>query len=183
MIGLAPLALFFAQSAAVQTPGEAVAQLFIDACLNGALRLGKDRAEVVEPDSLPALVRGQMPGEYSALGKSHVDKMTVIKVTDPASTYVFMATYKVEKPHRGNPAAGCTVMSRAISLEEGAAFFIKLAPEARMRTGRWDGQWPAHWTREVPEKGYTVRMRGVKPGGLKPGWVVLEAATYPPKTR
>lgn len=184
MIVFAPLALaLLPQSAAVESPGETVALLFRDACLNGELRLGRGRAEIVAPDSLPALVRGQMPGEYSALGKSSVDRLTVVKVTDPGSTYIFMATYKVKQPNRGSPAASCTVMSRSISLEQGAAFFLKLAPDARVRTGRWNGQWPAHWTREVPEKGYTLRLRGVKPGGLKPGWVVLEASTYPAKPR
>lgn len=175
--------LLLAQPVQADTQGEAVAQLFIGACLNGELRLGKDRGEIVAWDSLPELIRDQAPGRWSSPNGSPAEKLTIVKVNHPASTYIFMATYKVKKPSRGNPATSCTVISRSMTIEQGAALFVRIAPEARVVQGPYNGSWPAHFTREVPEKGYTITLRGVAPPGLNPPWVKLEATTYPAKPR
>lgn len=173
----------FEPNSAQAQHGEAVAQLFIEACLNGQLRLGKDRGEIVTRDKLPELVRGLLPGQWGSVSETPTSSLTIVKLNDPPSTYIFMATYKVKKPHRGNPAASCTLVSRSISLEQSAAFFVKLAPEARVVQGYYYGQWPADWTREVPEKGYSIFLRTVAPPGMNPPWIKLEATTYPAKPK
>jgi hypothetical protein len=170
-------ALLLAQAAPTASAGEAVGELFRNACILGEIRLGRDRAKVIKRSQIPPGIRDLVQGGWFAASKSPVKSLNVIKVSDPPETYLVMASYRVDKPDRRNPTSSCTVLSKSISLEQAQSIFQRADPQARLDNPQWDGPTIRQWRQFHPEGGYTLTLKIVESK-----WIVLETTAFPAAT-
>ena len=167
-------ALLLAQVAPTAASSLAVSALFQAACVRGELRIDKTRAQFVTRKELPPVVRDLIHGGWFAASKGKVESLKIIKITDPASTYLVITNYQTKRPDQRNPSGSCTVVSQSIGVEDGQALLLKVNPNARLGESEWDGPSIRQWRQYNLDDGYSLTLKSVQPN-----WVVLETTSFP----
>jgi hypothetical protein len=140
-------------------------QAFREACIEGSLKLSPDRGRVLKDREITDFMK--VWDWYRGTSAT-----TVVKLNQPASSYLVLAEYKNLQPK--SIARSCALVSESVSKQEAATAYLQNLPDKTVTPTWWPNIYIPLWVSDHPELGYRKRLRFRDDGSI-----VLEVGMYP----